>query len=220
MSHCAVILGGQPPQSQEVATRLLTADYCVAADSGAAYAVKCGRVPDLIVGDMDSLDPESLRYCREKGASLLVLPSHKDETDGEMALRSAVEAGCEEIELFAFSGGRLDHLLANIFMAYDFFSGGINITLVDDGMNGYFSDGVFEISGEAGDVLSLIPMTPRVEGVTLQGLVYPLDNANLSTGVSRSLCNEFSEPFCRVFHKTGILLILHYTKNGERKKSG
>ncbi len=220
MSRCAVILDGQAPQSHEVAERLLKADWCVAADGGAAYALACGRVPDMIVGDMDSADGQLLSYCQEHGASLRKLSCEKDETDGEMAMRAALETGCDEILLFGFSGGRLDHLLANIGMAYEFFTRGTNINLVDDGFEGYFSNGFLEVSGEVGDVLSLIPMTPKVSGVTLQGLMYPLDNATLFTGVSRSLCNELAEPLCRVSHKEGILLILHYTKMGARKTSG
>lgn len=212
MSICAVVLGGEPSYSEQVAERLLRADYCIAADSGAAYALSVGRTPDILVGDLDSLASELVDCCVEHGTTIHRFPSHKDETDGELALIAAQEAGYDEIELYCSGGGRLDHWLANLFMAYEFFTGGMKITLVDDDYMGYYSDGFLEVTGQIGDTLSLIPLTPQVTGVTLEGLAYPLMEATLYMGVSRSVCNELTTERCVIRHAKGVLLALHYAK--------
>ncbi len=83
---------------------------------------------------------------------------------------------------------------------------------------GYYSNGFLEVTGQIGAYLFLIiPLTPQVTGVTLEGLAYPLVDATLYMGVSRSLCNELTAESCVISHTKGVLLTLHYAKRKDLK---
>ena len=211
MSQCAIVLGGEFPQSYRVRERFWATDYCIAADRGADYAVRSGKTPDLLVGDMDSLDPEVFRLCETGGSLVMKVPCAKDETDGELAFLAAQERGYRDILLFCSGGGRLDHLLSNIFVCCHFFQKGMQITLVEDDYTAYFSNKRLVLHGRNGDILSLIPMTKEVHGVTLDGCRYPLTKAALSQGSSWSMCNEFAQPTVTIQQEDGVLLAVHYS---------
>ncbi len=106
-------------------------DLTIAADSGLSAFDALGLMPDLLVGDMDSVDPAVL--ARYEGR----LPEHrlnciKDDTDGVDALDLAIARGAKEITLLGALGGRLDHTLANIQNAASAAAEGANVTILDE----------------------------------------------------------------------------------------
>ncbi len=86
--------------------------YVVAADSGAMLAMDSGFLPDLLVGDMDSIAPSLLTLLQEKGVQVIKHDKDKDESDTDLALQLLVEKGCETRILVGGGGGRMDHFLA------------------------------------------------------------------------------------------------------------
>ena len=83
--------------------------YVIAADGGAISAVECGIQPHLIIGDMDSVDPELLENLQTQGAETQRYPVEKDETDLQLALLAAAERDARKILVLGALGGRLDH---------------------------------------------------------------------------------------------------------------
>ncbi|MGH3148724.1 MAG: hypothetical protein ACRDTR_23330, partial [Rubrobacter sp.] len=102
--RAAVFLNGLPDPPgliQEVAGR---ADLVVAADGGARHALEAGVVPDLVVGDMDSLGEELVQEARRRGAALERHPARKDKMDGHLAVLAARRLGASEADLLCATG--------------------------------------------------------------------------------------------------------------------
>lgn len=106
-----IFTGGRQPDIHLVLPWINSHDFIIAADSGLVGAEKAGLIPDLLLGDMDSLpDPSMLdRYPDEKKR---IWPVDKDFTDTELALSVMIEKGIDEIILVGGSGGRMDHFFA------------------------------------------------------------------------------------------------------------
>ena len=83
-----------------------------------------GLRPDVIVGDLDSADPEQVAETEATGTLVVRHPEDKDATDWELALRHVAAAGYERVIVLGGAGGRLDHLLANaLVLTSDEFAG-------------------------------------------------------------------------------------------------
>ena len=151
----------------------------ICCDGGMRHAMKLGLVPDYIVGDFDSVSPEVLEYYKKQDIELKQVPCRKDETDMELGIRHAAEIGAEDITLIGGIGSRLDHTLANIFQLIRIDKLGIKGRIVNENNLITLCTGRADIEGQKGDLVSFVPITPEVKGVTTSGLEYPLDKATL-----------------------------------------
>ncbi|HQF68612.1 MAG TPA: thiamine diphosphokinase, partial [Anaerolineaceae bacterium] len=116
INHVLVFANGElmdPRAAREMATR---ADWIIAADGGLAHVQALNLKPDLLVGDLDSVSPEQIRWAEKMGAEVRRFPLDKDETDLELALQEAVATGCSRITITGALGGRLDQTLSNIYL--------------------------------------------------------------------------------------------------------
>jgi thiamine pyrophosphokinase len=112
---CVIVAGGEKPQGYLPLESLAQADYLICADSGANYVYELNYIPNLIVGDFDSVCPDVLQAYRSQGCPLKTYPVEKDSTDTELAIQLALKKNPTEIYLLSSIGGRLDHSLANVF---------------------------------------------------------------------------------------------------------
>ena len=109
----AVIFLNGAPDAPDLLQRLAgRADLVVAADGGARYALDAGVVPDLVVGDMDSLGEAWAREVAERGALLERHPTRKDKMDGHLAIIAVGERGATDVDLLCAAGGRFSPLFA------------------------------------------------------------------------------------------------------------
>ena len=130
--------------------------YIIAADGGAAHLAEPDIQPDLIIGDSDSI-PEG--FSPMFPGKRCLLP--KNFTDGEAAFAYLFEHCCQgRIAVFAALGGRLDHLLANVFLPLQWPDQAPRLTIFSDDCEAVYSLGHAEISGCPGDTLSII-RSPR-----------------------------------------------------------
>ncbi len=189
-------------------------DYLIAVDGGFLYCEMMGLVPDLILGDLDSIGEEGaarLASIHERvPESVIILPAQKDDTDMLAAIRIALEKGCDDFLIYGGMGGRLEHTIANI-QCLQF--------LKDNGAKGYLMDGtgmVLLVQDETvcfqeglEGYLSLFSMGEQAEGVTLEGLKYPLKDYTVKNSYPIGISNEFLEgQAARVTVKKGTLLII------------
>lgn len=93
---------------------LLDKDFLIAADGGANHLIRCGLIPHLLIGDLDSIAPSDLAYCEAENVEFLAFPKDKDETDLELALIEALKRGFQKIVLTRVLGDLPDHTLGNI----------------------------------------------------------------------------------------------------------
>ncbi len=181
---------------------------CIAADSGIDHARALARVPDVVVGDFDSVSDEGLAWAEDNGAVVERYPAAKAETDLEIALARAMQADPSRVVVAAIGGGRFDHLLANfMLLANDRFASLEIDALVDTALVSVIHDRR-ELHGEIDEVISLLPMNGDVEGVTTSGLGYPLNDEPLASGTSRGVSNYFAAEVGTVAVRAGTLLAI------------
>ena len=166
-------------------------DLVVAADGGARHAVAVGRTLDLWVGDGDSLGPDGLAELEAAGVPVRRSVTDKDESDTELALLAALDAGAARITILgALGGARTDHGLANVWLLDHPRLAGRDARLLDPSCRiRLASGGRFDLGGRAGDLVSLLAFGGTAAGVTTSGLRYPLTDEDLPSGPSRGLSN-------------------------------
>lgn len=209
MRKCAIIAGGAKPEGDLPLKFLAQADYLICADSGANHAYDLGYVPDLIVGDFDSVDKAVLEAYSAKGCPVETYPVEKDYTDTELALQLALAHQPEEIYLFAATGDRLDHTLANVLLLIPFTLQNPGIKMIGNNFAAWVCRGNTVVHGKPGDLVSTIPLSSTVTGITLRGFKYPLENDELFLGSSRGISNELSGDCGQISLREGLLLVVH-----------
>lgn len=168
------------------------ASFVVAADGGARGAERLGLRIDLIVGDGDSLDRVDLDRFAAAGVPIRRVPADKDESDTELAVAAAIEAGADRLVIVGAIGGRrFDHALANIGLLAHRALLGHDTSIVDATTRITLLSGPArrQFAGRAGDLVSLLPFGGDVTGVTTEGLRYSLAGEPLALGPARGLSN-------------------------------
>ena len=187
-------------------------DFLICADGGANYAALSGRLPDLLIGDLDSITPEILKQCENAGCVIQQFPCQKDETDLELALNRAEEQarllGERDIWLYGATGKRIDHFLGNIALMLAYARKGYRIRLVDPEHESWILLGQECIKGSLGQELSLIALSEKAV-VTTDGLYYPLQQGVLWQDSPRGISNVFlgGEAVIQV-HSGWVLVVL------------
>lgn len=206
-----IFAGGYIGNYEKVRKYLSGSDLIICADSGARHAFNMGIIPDLLVGDMDSISPASMEKVKQLGIKSQGFSSEKDYTDTELALDIALKQGAREAILLGGLGDRPDHSLANIFLIVSFKKLGLKLKLADENWEMFLIDRPVEVSGEKGNILSLIPISPEVTGVSTEGLYYPLKGETLFMGPARGISNVFLGNTAKVGIKEGMLLAVKWT---------
>ncbi len=192
-------------------------DYVIAADLGAHHALAWSWPVDLLVGDLDSLPADDAAALNAAGTRTVRVPAAKDETDTELALaqawRSPQRSGRSEIIVCGATGGRTDHLLANVFLlarpelaSRGRAAGGRRGN--DPAAAGGRRGGAIGIEGAAGDLVSLLPLGQDALGVSTEGLLYPLHAETLHLGQARGVSNVLTGPRGKVSLQRGQLLVI------------
>jgi thiamine pyrophosphokinase len=208
----AIFLNGSPDSPDLLRRVAGRADLVVAADGGARYALEAGVVPDLVVGDMDSLGEDLAREVESRGASLERHPVRKDKMDGHLAVLAARERGATAADLLCALGGRLGALFAvtHILLAAERI--GLHTSVVADrGRMFVVEAGSRKVEGASQDSISIFPLSGPAAGVTLEGMEYPLENATLEPGDTLGFHNELIGTQARVSVGEGALLVVHET---------
>lgn len=189
-------------------------DYLIAADSGMRFFYEVGILPQLIVGDFDSADPEILAYYREQtSVEICRLNPIKDDTDTEHAIRTAIAMGAEEITLLGATGTRLDHVLGNLTMlgiGLENPKHPVSICMVDSHNRIRMIHGPLTLRkrDQFGSFVSLLPFAGAVEGITLTGMKYPLTDYTMEGFNSLGVSNEITGEVAEIQLKKGYLLVI------------
>jgi thiamine pyrophosphokinase len=209
--RATIIAGGEARHDTDIVSLVRDGDLIIGADGGAARALDWGLVPDLVVGDMDSLADDKASELDARGSEFMIHPRAKDETDLELALRVAVEKGAEDIIVLGALGGRLDHTLANVLLLALPGLAGITVRIVDGDQEARLVRGgeVATLTGKPGDLVSLLPLGGKVHGVTTSGLTWQLEGDTLHFGFSRGVSNEMGAAKATVSVEEGLLLVIH-----------
>lgn len=186
-------------------------DALIAADRGLQFCYHHKIQPDYIIGDYDSVDREIVNYFREEThAEMETYQKEKDDTDTQIALEKALYLESDTIYILGALGGRMDHGLANIQLLRLALEMGAEAYLVDEHNRICLIDEPVTIrkDEQMGKYVSFLPFTDRVEGVTLKGFKYPLDDYTMTKGRSIGVSNEIAEDEAWVSLYRGILIMI------------
>lgn len=184
-------------------------DMVIAVDGGLEAVKKLNVRPDAIVGDFDTVAAGVLEEYRcMEGIIFEQHQAEKDETDTELALRTAMEAGVTEITLLGAGGGRLDHSIGNIHLLYACLEKGVKASIIDEKNRLYLLNrGKTFYSGKVwGKYISFLPLTEEVHGITLKGFKYPLTDRDIRIGTSLCISNELAEASGTITFTDGVLI--------------
>ena len=218
MPRIVIFANGELPDMEAARALLQPSDYLIAADGGANHLLKMGILPEKVIGDLDSIDDDTLFELTSAEVEIEQYSEDKDETDIELALHYAVELNPSSILIVGALGGRLDQTLANLSVLTDPSLPTFDIRLDDGVEEAVFcraisrKGGQVDVQGRSGDTVSLIPWGGPVEGVTTEGLQWPLYSETLYCSKSRGISNIMVADSASIKIQNGLLLVIHTRK--------
>ena len=180
-----------------------------AADGGSRHLFRLNHLPDRVIGDMDSLEPELQAWLTAGNVPFDQHPPEKDETDLELALLLAAQGEEAEVWLFGVLGGRLDQMLANILLLSHPALAGKKVKIITPAEQAWLVRYQTEIVGKVGDAVSLIPLSGDVQVEKTAGLRWPLHNEPLIFGQARGVSNSLTAAKAMITLSRGLLLCVH-----------
>lgn len=189
-------------------------DYCIAADSGLAYADKLGVNVDFLLGDYDSVDADVLEKYKKK-VDFNVYPKEKDYTDTHLAIMTAIKKGASDIYILGATGTRMDHTMTNIGNMKAALDCGINCHIIDKYNHIYLLNdkkGIHSIykKEQYGKYVSIVPMSEEVV-LTLEGFKYELNKYVLKQGLSICQSNEVKNDEAVITIHRGLAAVFETT---------
>lgn len=205
MKQCVIFCAGEfDALSQPVGEK----DIVIAADGGLTHVQRLALLPDVILGDFDSLG-----YVPE-GAE--VFPVEKDDTDCMLAIKKGLEMGCDRFVIYGgMDGARTDHTMAN-FQAL--------LYLAERGCRGWLvgrrqiatviRNERIEFPPYCIGPLSVFCLGSDAKGVDIIGVHYTLENGTLTAGMPLGVSNKFIGKCARISVTDGALLLIWDKTNG------
>lgn len=218
--HAVIYTGGDSPHADAhhgVTAHLSSGALVIAADSGWEHAVAHGTVPQVLVGDMDSIAPAHLRDARAAGTEIVEHPRDKDSTDTELALAEAVARGVRSITVVSGGGDRPDHVFALLHSLAD-------ASLSPVAISGWVGRARFmvlrtgdsaDVPAARGDTVSLLPVGGDAT-VTTTGLQWPLQESVLRATQSRGISNVATGTPHVTVHRGSLIAFITPPDEGDR----
>ncbi|MBG9445403.1 thiamine diphosphokinase [Cytobacillus firmus] len=207
-----ILAGGPDDLLPDLHSFSNTDDIWVGVDRGVLTLIQSGIQPEMAFGDFDSVSDEELLLIEENVKELNRFKPEKDETDMELALNWALGQKPEKVHLYGATGGRLDHLFANIqllikpALAEDF----VPVEIIDKSNKIYIkTPGKYSIEQNSNfKYISFVPVTMEIKGLTLRNFKYPLTDRTVPAGSTLCISNELIDD-CGTFSFTeGILMVV------------
>ena len=187
-------------------------DYLIAVDGGLRHLEQLNLTPNLLIGDLDSVNSSDLQKAEAAGVEILCFPVEKDESDLELAALEALKRGFSEILITGTSGGRIDHILACLAILAMPDLQKVHAKIADGKSTVYYIKEHFELDTGVGDLISLQAWGEGVHGLSTRGLKWELSNASLHPWGALGLSNLALQNRIAVSLKSGQLYLTH-TKN-------
>ena len=184
------------------------ADKVKGFDLGAdEYLTKPFDTEELKTRVKNLLDIRDILKKRYGSTVFDIQPETKNQTDTDLCVEFAVKKGATTVTMIGVTGHRLDHTLANIFLLRRLCTLGVESRIIDANNEIYLVTDHLKLKGRKGDLLSVLPVSDKVTGLTLTGLEYPLKDAAISMGSSLGISNYFKKSWVTISVLTGVLLV-------------
>jgi thiamine pyrophosphokinase len=209
MPRLMLFANGRLPDLESARKIIRPGDTLIAADGGTRHIFSLGLTPSIVIGDLDSLSPEDRRLLDSMSVEIRQFPRNKNETDLELALQYALEAGSQDIVIVGALGGRLDQTLGNLSLLTDPKFSNLDIRMDDGVEEAFFTRTHAGLVGAPGDLVSLLPWGAPVTGVSTLGLRWPLHAETLFPDRTRGISNEMLGEQAAIEVASGLLLCIH-----------
>ncbi|MEH7177222.1 thiamine diphosphokinase [Neobacillus vireti] len=184
----------------------------VGVDRGVFTLIEKNIKPIIAFGDFDSVSRNEILVIEEHVKEMKRFRPEKDETDMELALNWAIEQKPALIRIFGATGGRLDHLMANVQLLIKplMKDNDVDIFIIDNqNILSLKGPGCYKIKKRADKkYVSFVPLTFNVKGLTLEGFKYPLENRHIAIGSTLCISNELISDSGTFSFSEGILLVI------------
>ena len=204
MGRVLIVANGEWPSSFNLQHQATAYDVLVALDGGANRFLEFDLIPDVIVGDLDSITTSVLNQCESSGVQIIRIPSQEKSDISKGLQWVQQELPNARIDIIGVEIGRYDHHLAAYSALFECQS---SATILLDGWTATRVESnptTFQV--KPGAIISLIAFG-SVQDVTLEGCQYPLQNASLTTG-TQGVSNKAIESKIVVSAQSGDLLLL------------
>ncbi|WP_236915756.1 thiamine diphosphokinase [Clostridium sp. Cult2] len=165
-------------------------DFILCADGGTNYCIKASLMPNVVIGDLDSISKDTLNQIYEHHIPIKKFPVKKDKTDAELSIDYLISEGFKDITIVGAIGSRIDHTLANVLLLTKLNQRGINGRIVDNNNTIYLVDRELVLNKEEDSFLSIIPITNSGVVVTLKGFEYELESTVIGFGSTFGVSNK------------------------------
>lgn len=213
MSKRIVIVSGGEIDSETALSILEQPEsrYIIAVDKGMEFLYQHKILPSYIVGDFDSVNAEVADYYRnETAVPIREFNPIKDASDTEIAIRMAITLGATELIVLGATGGRLDHLWANVQSLSIPHKVGVDAKIIDKQNRIRIIDSrvVLKKEDAYGPYFSIFPLGQDVLGVTIKGAKYPLRNHTITPHDSLCVSNQFEEDEVEIDFLSGEIILM------------
>jgi thiamine pyrophosphokinase len=205
MRHATILANGMPPAAETLRRAIARSQLFLCADGGANAARGFGVRPGAIVGDFDSVTPETLAHFT---GVALIRDTDADRTDSEKAVDYALAQGpFDEITLLGASSGRLDHVLGHIGLLRKYL-GRVRLVMEDAAGRTYAAQGDVKLDRPPGTIVSFFAVGAPVEHLTTENLRFPLVDRTVELGVQDSISNVVEAAPAWIRFKRGHLVVM------------
>jgi thiamine pyrophosphokinase len=207
-----ILAGGPESLLPDLTTYIENDAIWVGVDRGVYHLLNRNINPMIAFGDFDSVSSAELMFIEDRVTDLKKYKPEKDETDMELALNWALDQNPSIIRLFGATGGRLDHLFANVHLLLKQFKvkKSVNISLIDKHNIIFIKEpGCYSIEKiNKKKYISFVPLTLNVSNLTLEGFKFPLENRHISIGSTLCISNELISDYGTFSFSEGILIVI------------
>lgn len=210
MKRVVIFTNGNLSDVSQAKKIIKKTDYLIAVDGGAKFFKKLKLIPNIVIGDMDSIPPMCKGLINQT-PTVIKYPRKKDKTDFELAIDYCLKEKFQEIIIFGILGDRIDHMLANIFLIakIQVNNPSIKIKIIEGKKEIFVLNKEIKINGKIGDEISIIPITEKLEGITTDGLYYRLIDETLEFGTTRGVSNVMNKITMKITSSAGVALVEH-----------
>ena len=179
-------------------------EFVVAVDGGYDYLKNQNIIPNLIIGDMDSLTKEITNI------ETIKYPKIKDKTDMHLAIEYALETGFDDIYIYGALGKRIEHSIANLNLLYLFKDK--NIKIIDQDLECFVLNKGHHFFNKQQGYISIFSLTPS-STISINGLKYELNKKEITNSFPLGIDNEaLNLPFNINIHKGTLLIMTRFIK--------
>ena len=198
---CTIVSGAPVENYSFLKENVDLSSFIIAADSGYVTCRKAGIPVNLIIGDFDS-SPKPTADCE-----IITLPCEKDDTDTFSCIKEAIKRGFDEIAIFCAAGSRLDHTYSNI-VCLDYCNrSNINAYIVNENNKAFISSKDITLKKDNYKFFSVFAFSDCVEGLTIKGAKYEIENKTVYSYQSFGQSNEFLNDEVKISLKKGTILL-------------